>query len=183
MHPVRAVKTPGPVGPVQGLPLLALAAGALLWRELRHPDPVLQPRFFRLRSFAAASGAIALSNLAMYSTLLTVPLLLAARSNASTVETGLVLGALTVGMVLFAQPGGWLADRFGRRWPVVAGLAVFSVGCCRSGSVARRQRCPPSSSRSLSPALDWDYRRPVCKPRRGSCAARAGGIGPRGCFD
>ncbi len=128
MHPVRAVKTPGPVGPVQGLPLLAIAAGALLWRELRHPDPVFQPRFFRLRSFAAASGAIALSNLAMYSTLLTVPLLLAARSNASTVETGLVLGALTVGMVLFAQPGGWLADRFGRRWPVVARLAVFSVG-------------------------------------------------------
>ena len=116
------------VPPAVGVPLLALAAGALLWRELRHPDPVFQPRFFRLRSFAAASGAIALSNLAMYSTLLTVPLLLAARSNASTVETGLVLGALTVGMVLFAQPGGWLADRFGRCWPVVAGLAVFSVG-------------------------------------------------------
>ncbi len=111
-----------------GAPVLALVAAALLWRELRHPDPVFQPRFFRVRSFAAASGAIALSNPAMYSTLLTVPLLLATRSDVSTVETGLILGALTVGMLVFAQPGGWLADRFGRRGPVVVGLAIFSVG-------------------------------------------------------
>ena len=111
-----------------GVPVLALAAATLLWRELRHPDPVFQPRFFRVRSFAAASGAIALSNLAMYSTLLTVPLLLTARSDSSTIETGLILGSFTVGMLLFAQPGGRLADRFGRRLPVVAGLAIFSIG-------------------------------------------------------
>ena len=122
----RMAESPVPLA--VGAPALAITVGALLWRELRHPDPVFQPRFFRLRSFAAANGAIALSNLAMYSTLLTVPLLLAARSAASTVETGLILAALTVGMLLLAQPGGWLADRFGRRRPVVAGLAIFSVG-------------------------------------------------------
>jgi hypothetical protein len=66
-HPVLA--------PMLGIALAILAA-IFLRRELRHPDPVLQPRFFGSRAFAAANAAIALSNLAMYSTLLAIPILL-----------------------------------------------------------------------------------------------------------
>jgi EmrB/QacA subfamily drug resistance transporter len=107
---------------------LAILVGTFLWRELRHPDPVLQPRFFGRRAFAAANVAIALSNLAMYSTLLAIPILLSRRTGWRSTEVGLVLAAMSIGMVVFSPIGGRLADRLGRRWPTVAGLAVLTLG-------------------------------------------------------
>jgi len=109
---------------------LALAALAVVFirYELRHADPVLQPRFFRIRSFAAANGAIALSNLAMYSTLLTVPILLSRRGGWSSAKIGAVLVMLSGAMVVCSPLGGRLADRVGRRRPTVIGLALLTLG-------------------------------------------------------
>ncbi len=112
---------------IGGLALIALAAYFIRY-ELRHPDPVLQPRFFRVRSFAAANGAIALSNLAMYSTLLTVPILLARRGGWSSARIGAALVMLSGAMVVCSPLGGRLADRIGRRWPTVIGLALLTLG-------------------------------------------------------
>ena len=42
-----------PVMLAPGIPLLLVLAVALIWWELRHPDPVFQPRFFAIRPFAA----------------------------------------------------------------------------------------------------------------------------------
>ncbi|MDQ6833293.1 MAG: MFS transporter, partial [Chloroflexota bacterium] len=110
-----------------GLALIALAVVFIRY-ELRHPDPVLQPRFFRVRSFAAANGAIALSNLAMYSTLLTVPILLSRRGGWSSATVGAVLVILSGAMVVCSPLGGRLADRVGRRWPTVIGLVLLTLG-------------------------------------------------------
>lgn len=99
-----------------------------LWHEFHHPDPVLQPRFFGRRAFAAANGAIALSNLAMYSTLLAIPILLSYRIGWKSTEVGLVLTAMSATMVIFSPIGGHTADRFGRRWPTVIGLSLFTLG-------------------------------------------------------
>jgi EmrB/QacA subfamily drug resistance transporter len=107
---------------------LAFLVGTFLWREFLHPDPVLQPRFFGRRAFAAANAAIALSNLAMYSTLLAIPILLSRRTGWRSTEVGLVLAAMSIGMVVFSPIGGRLADRLGRRWPTVAGLSVLTLG-------------------------------------------------------
>ena len=106
----------------------AVAAGAGLFvrHELRHPDPLIQPRLFARRSFAAANAAIALSNLAMYVTLLTVPLLVAGGHRA--VGAGVLLAALSGPAVILAPVGGRLADRAGRRLPAVAGLALLTAG-------------------------------------------------------
>jgi EmrB/QacA subfamily drug resistance transporter len=108
--------------------ILAVCAAIFLWRELRHPDPVLQPRFFGRRAFAAANAAIALSNLAMYSTLLAIPILLLRRTDWRSTQVGLVLAAMSIGMVVFSPIGGRLADRLGRRVPTVAGLALLTLG-------------------------------------------------------
>ncbi len=129
---IAAVLTHGPkshsaLGPILGMALAVLAA-MFLWRELRHPDPVLQPRFFGRRAFAAANAAIALSNLAMYVTLLAIPILLSRRTGWRSTEVGLILAAMSVGMVIFSPIGGRLADRLGRRAPTVAGLSVLTVG-------------------------------------------------------
>jgi MFS family permease len=108
-----------------GAAVVAVTA-ALLAREARHPDPVLDLRLFGDRSFAAASASIALSNLAMYSTLLAVPMLLTGRPGWTSLEIGLLLAVLMGGLVLCAPIGGRLADRAGRRWPTVAGLALLA---------------------------------------------------------
>ena len=99
-----------------------------LARELRYPDPVVQPRFFRRRPFASATGAIALSNLTMYALLLAVPLLLDRRGGFSEAQIGLVLMSMSVGMVLLAPIGGRLSDHLGRRWPAVGGMVLLTGG-------------------------------------------------------
>jgi DHA2 family methylenomycin A resistance protein-like MFS transporter len=121
-------------GAVASPAVLLVAAGLLaallvvfVRRELGHPEPVLQPRFFRRPAFAAAAGAVTLSNLSMYSTLLTIPLLWV-HTGRPTVEIGFVLGVMAITMVVIAPFGGRLADRFGRRWPTVGGLAALTVG-------------------------------------------------------
>lgn len=107
--------------------VLAIALALFAWRELRHPEPVLQPRFFQRPAFAAATGAVGLSNLAMYSLLLALPLLWAGAGRSS-VETGRVLGVMAAAMVVGAPVGGRLADRLGRRLPTVAGLTLLTLG-------------------------------------------------------
>jgi EmrB/QacA subfamily drug resistance transporter len=116
------------------VPMLALAGAALLAllivflrRELRHPEPVLQPRFFTRPAFAAATGAVGLSNLAMYSVLLAIPILWA-RDGRPAAEIGSMLGVMAAAMVVGAPVGGRLADRLGRRWPTTCGLAALTLG-------------------------------------------------------
>lgn len=120
-------RAPFPTALLLGV-LLAAAVAAFLRRELRHPDPVLQPRLFARRTFAAANAANALSNLTLYVTLLAVPLLLTGRGGWTSAGIGLVLAALSVAQVVCAPTGGRLADRFGRRRPAVGGLALLALG-------------------------------------------------------
>ena len=116
------------VDPVLGCFLVASISAAFLIREWRHPDPVIQPRFFLRRSFAAANAGVSLSNLAMYTTFLAIPIMLATRPEWSAARTGLVLAALWTPTALLAPFGGRLADRWGRRWPTVCGLILFAAG-------------------------------------------------------
>jgi EmrB/QacA subfamily drug resistance transporter len=99
-----------------------------LKREWHHPDPALEPRLFRHRTFAAVNSAIALSNLAMYTTFLTIPLFLSERAGWDTATIGLVLATLWAPTVVCAPLGGYLADHWGRRWPVNIGLALLTLG-------------------------------------------------------
>ena len=110
-----------------GLAIMAIAI-IFVRQELRHPDPVFQPRLFRNRAFAAASLGVGLSNLAMYTLLLSVPILLAGRVDSSSLETGMVLTALSASLIILAPFGGLLVDRLGRRVPTVFGLTILTVG-------------------------------------------------------
>lgn len=108
--------------------VVAIILGFVLLKlELGHPDPVFQPRFFKLRGFAAPSVGVATSNLAMYSLLLVIPLMLTSRGTHDELEIGLILTSLSVGMALMTPIGGRLSDRFGRRTPAVIGLALTAL--------------------------------------------------------
>jgi DHA2 family methylenomycin A resistance protein-like MFS transporter len=93
---------------------------------------VLQPRFFREPVFASATGAVGLSNLAMYSVLLALPILWA-QDGRSAAEVGLLLGVMAAAMVVGSPLGGRLADRLGRRWPALLGLGLLTVGAGQVG--------------------------------------------------
>ncbi len=113
---------------VVGSVAVCAAATVFVWQECRHPDPVIKPRLFRHRAFAAASSGIGLGNLTMYTLLLSVPLLLANRNGFSSLQIGLVLTSLSASMVIVTPFGGRFADRFGRRLPTVVGLAMLTLG-------------------------------------------------------
>ena len=113
---------------VPGIPLLLVLAVVLIWWELRHPDPVFQPRFFAIRPFAAANAGISSSNLAFYTVLLATPILLTRHLDWSSLQVGLALALLSAPMVVFSPIGGRLADRYGRRLPSVAGCVVLTIG-------------------------------------------------------
>ena len=107
---------------------LVCLAVFFVWYELRQSDPVLPPRLFKVPAFAAANAGVGFSNLSMYVTLLTVPILLTRRAGWDSFHIGLLLSALSAATVLFAPLGGRLADRFGRRKPVVLGMLVLMLG-------------------------------------------------------
>lgn len=119
---------PGDV-PAWVVPAGLVAAGVtlvvFLRYELAHPDPVLQPRLLRVRAFAAATAATGLSNLALYGTLLAVPVLLSQRSGWSSGEIGVTLAALSVPMVALSPVGGRMSDRLGRRTTATVGLVLL----------------------------------------------------------
>ena len=107
---------------------VSLLIAAFIRYELRQDDPVLEPRFLRVRPFAAATASVGLSNLALYGTLLAVPVLLADRPGWSEGEIGLAVAAMSFPMVAVSPVGGRISDRAGRRTAAVAGLAVLVVG-------------------------------------------------------
>ena len=117
-----------PVVFAPGVPLLLILGFVLIRWELRHPDPVFQPRFFTIRPFAAANAGISSSNLAFYTVLLATPILLTRHLDWSSLQVGLALALLSAPMVVFSPVGGRLADRYGRRLPSVAGCVVLTIG-------------------------------------------------------
>ena len=118
---------PGWAVPVGAIALAALLATFIRY-ELEHEDPVVEPRFLRVRPFAAATASVGLSNLALYGTLLAVPVLLAGRPGWSAGEIGLALAAMSVPMFALSPVGGRLSDRAGRRVAAVGGLALLTAG-------------------------------------------------------
>lgn len=114
--------------PALGWPMLAGLAALLAWREARHLTPVLPWRLLANRGFAAASGAVATSNLAMYVTLLALPLMLSQRPYGAALLIGGLMTVLSGAMALVTPIGGRLADRVGRRWPAVLGLTLLTMG-------------------------------------------------------
>jgi len=91
-------------------------------------NSILHLQLVQQQTFISANIAIALSNLAMYVTLLAIPILLVDRTGWTSLQTGLVLAAMSVTMAVFSPLGGRLLDRWGRKLPSVMGLALLTLG-------------------------------------------------------
>ncbi|HEX2128151.1 MAG TPA: MFS transporter [Solirubrobacterales bacterium] len=109
-----------------GVGIVSLAV-AFIRYELRQQDPLLEPRFLRVGPFAAATASVGFSNLALYGTLLAVPVMLAERPGWSEGEIGFATAALPFPMFALAFAGGRLSDRMGRRFAAVTGLSLLTI--------------------------------------------------------
>lgn len=93
------------------------------------------------RTFVAANAAVALSNLAMYVTLLALPILLTSHLHWQPSWVGFTLAALSVMSLVCAPLGGRWADTLGRKTPVILGLGALTLGCILVG-IAQAQLMP-----------------------------------------
>ena len=120
--------------------LAAIALGALasvafvLW-ELRAPSPMLPMRFFRRRAFVAANVMALLMYAALFGSLFLLTQLLQTGLDATPWEAGLRMLPMVVMPMLLAPVGGVLADRWGTRPLMIAGVGLVAGGLAEIASV------------------------------------------------
>lgn len=112
--------------PLVGLAVVLLAA--FVWWERRASDPVIDLRLLSRRAFAAGAGIVGLQNFAMYALLFELPVVFARSFQATPAQSGRVLLAMTLAMVVGSTLGGQLAARLGPRRAAMTGTAVALVG-------------------------------------------------------
>src|SRR3954469_16567633 len=110
---------------VAGVVLLALFA----LRSTRHPAPVIEPKLFRVRSFAVANAGMLAFALGFYAFLLANVLFLTGVWHFSVLEAGFAMTPGPLMAAVGAPVGGRLADRFGQRVVALPGGLLFGVGC------------------------------------------------------
>jgi EmrB/QacA subfamily drug resistance transporter len=120
-----------------GVPLVAaplcgivtVISGWALKRHLQHVErPILNLGLFRRHGFLPASLTVLLSNLTMYTILLSLPIFLSRRAGWANRDIGVLLAGLSAQMIVFSPCGGWLADRLGTRAPATIGTILIAVG-------------------------------------------------------
>jgi len=117
-------------GRVQVLLALFLIAGAsLVFREMRHPSPIVNFRPLRDRNFAISSLIIFLAYAVLYGTSTLLPALLESLFGYDAFHAGLVLSPSGVSAILaLIVVGALLARRLDARWLIAAGLLILAAG-------------------------------------------------------
>lgn len=105
----------------------ALLVAAFAVHAVRDGEPLIDLRLFADRRFAAATASLALSGLAMFSSMLLLPLYYQQVRGASVIMAGLLLAPQGLGSLL-ARGAGALTDRIGPRPVLLASIAATALG-------------------------------------------------------
>src|SRR5207247_4449681 len=106
----------------------ASARAVFVWHERRATVPLIEPRLFAHRAFAAGNVLSLLSGVALIVAMVDVPLYAATVLQRTPVEGGLLLMRLVVRIRVGAAAGGWGARRLGAATAGAAGTAARGVG-------------------------------------------------------
>ncbi|MCL1805859.1 MAG: MFS transporter [Clostridiales bacterium] len=113
-----------------GCLLVSMAALTLfIWRENRVELPLMNLGLFRNPVFSYANSASICSYIIQQMTNFLVPFYLMNVLLISKSDSGFVMLATPLAMMVFSPLGGRYADRYGSRRPALLGLCVIAVGC------------------------------------------------------
>ena len=102
---------------------------AFIVRERRTDMPLMKLEFYRNPVFSFANGASVCSYALQQMTNFLVPFFLINILYLSKSDSGFIMLAMPLTMMLFSPYGGKLTDSHGSRLPALAGLAILAVGC------------------------------------------------------
>lgn len=105
-----------------------ILAGLFVFRQVTTKVPITEWRLFRMRTFSAATSHVLLTNLVMYTTLLTIPFFIREVQEKGSGSAGLLIGAMSILMAVMAPISGRLSDAVGRRWPAFIGSWLVLAG-------------------------------------------------------
>jgi EmrB/QacA subfamily drug resistance transporter len=106
---------------------LVVLGALFVQRQRTSVAPMVDWRLFRSRSYAGATGYVLLSNLVMYTTLLSIPFFIEEVQGKGSGTSSTLLGAMSILIAVMSPIGGRLSDELGRRAPALAG-SLLVVG-------------------------------------------------------
>jgi len=121
---LNSVRGGDTVGLIVGAVGLVVAGAAFGWRQRRATLPVAGWSLFRVKSYRAATTHVMLTNLVMYTTLLSIPFFIRELQEKGAGTVGILLGAMSILMAILAPFSGRLADTYGRRMLTLSGSCV-----------------------------------------------------------
>ncbi len=133
------------------LPLGLTALAALLafaWHQVRRLSPLIPARLLRARAFWGGLSTNLLAGGALMVALVDVPVLARGAFGLSTLDSGLLLSRLLVGLPVGAALGGWLTGRLGKRWTAGAGLVLSATAFALMSSWGTHEPTAPASPAS-----------------------------------
>lgn len=110
-----------------GLVGTLVLAAAFYQSQRISPMPIVEWTLFRTISYAGATAYVALSNLVMYTTLISIPFFIEEVQGKGSGTSGTLLGAMSILIAVMSPIGGRLSDAVGRRLPTLAG-SLFVLG-------------------------------------------------------
>jgi EmrB/QacA subfamily drug resistance transporter len=111
----------------------SLIAGVILvtlfvLRSIKAPEPLIDMRLFRDRTFSVASIGIFLTGATLYGTMFLLPLYYQIDRGDAAWKAGLMMAPQGIGAALVMRFAGSLSDRHGPRYVATFGMAVLALG-------------------------------------------------------
>ena len=115
-------------GTIAALVTATIAAGWFLVRQANVDGALVPLPMFRNRAFSASLGVAAAMTFGIYAMLFLLPLYLQSVRGASALTAGIELLPMSVTFVVVSQLSGRIANAFGPRVPMTAGMAMIGTG-------------------------------------------------------
>ena len=123
------------VAALAGLVLIAL----FFWHAaIKGSTALIDVSLLRRRGFAAAAALNFLLIVALFGSLILIPLYYQVVRHDSPLQIGLLLGPQGVGAALALPVAGWLTDKIGARSVILAGIAIATLGTLAYTQVGAR---------------------------------------------